>query len=163
MITIEDALALDAWVDAGGTPEAVEARAQTAKKLLLSGRTPAQAAEIVEVCRQAKIRLDSIAPPETAAPGLPMPPEPSGATAAKSTTPEEQPPLLRVHSGLVPRESKAFKRASKHDGYLQEVGRMRARAKGSPFDATLPYCEEKQPPQPQSELARRLRGGKKSG
>ncbi len=166
MITVDDVVGWSAWAASGATPEEQQARALRVNEHVYPvGLDPAEVARRVEVVARARAvpeeeieKREPCAPPSTSAGVVPETPNASSvvpvpfvpASSSGATTP----PAARVHEGLIRRDSAAYKRGSKHDGTAAEVARMRARAKGDPFAATV---RDAPPPKNADELVRSLR------
>lgn len=133
MITVDDVLRLGNWIETGGPPEERARRAEEVKRVLYAGRSEAEAEQIAAVIAEAD-RVPLLGVPATAL----STPEPSAPPAP--------------HYGLVSRDSPAYRRGSLHDGTAAEVARMRARSKGSPFDACAPYAPEAKAPKQRNDL-----------
>lgn len=123
MITIDDILELEKWIESGDTEAERDARVERAREGLFPRDLDQVEAErrqaLIEEVRRRKVVVAEPAPVVVA------PPSPSAFVSA----------IEEEWEGFISRSSAAYMRASLHDGTAQEMSEMRSRSGGSPFNA----------------------------
>lgn len=126
MITVDDVLKLEDWVERAKTPEEKKAREEAARQEIFpDGLSEDEVAERKQVLERSKAarRQQLIDNKLDPMPTLSIPRVPTS--------------IPSDWEGFVSKKSKAYRRGSIHDGTGAEVERMRREAKGSPFDVGI--------------------------